>query len=238
MKRFFSIFLCVFLLLTLVVPASAGNIVILNYEPWLFFYDLVDCDENYNIWLGMYSYGGSEELYPIHVDEDDYNAKLLASQAPDESITEITDVVQPEPIESDLSDRDSVSSDIHSESDSGYLETVALSPGSESSLAQSPVLAVSNVPTSGQSYILPEVVNIEYAPDAPAGSLLSVLYGLLGKPITSYTYHVRTSSSSSNPDGYIVQPLDYDANWLASLALLLVVLFCVFKAGGALLCKA
>lgn len=238
MKRFFSIFLCVFLLLTLALPASAGNVVILNYEPWLFFYDLVDCDENYNIWLGMYSYGGSEELYPIHVDEDDYNAKLLASQAPDESVTEITDVVQLEPVESDLSDRDTISSDIHSESDSGYLQAAALSPGSQSSLAQSPVMAVTTVPTSGQSYILPQVVNIEYAPDAPAGSLLSVLYGLLGKPITSYTYRVRTSSSSSNPDGYLVQQLDYDANWLASLVLLLVVLFCIFKAGGALLCKA
>lgn len=99
-------------------------------------------------------------------------------------------------------------------------------------------MAISTVPTSGQSYILPEVVNIEYAPDAPAGSLLSVLYGLLGKPITSYTYRVRTSSSSSNPEGYLVQQLDYDANWLASLVLLLVVLFCIFKAGGALLCKA
>lgn len=67
MRRFFSIFLCVFLLLTLALPAFAGNVVILNYEPWLFFYDLEACDENYNIWLGMYSYGGSEELYPIHV---------------------------------------------------------------------------------------------------------------------------------------------------------------------------
>lgn len=237
MKRFFSIFLCVFLLLTLALPASAGNIVILNYEPWLFFYDLVACDENYNIWLGMYSYGGSEELYPIHVDEDDYNAKLLASETPNESVAEITDVIKPEPFESDLSNGDSVSSDIHSESDSGHLQTASISTGSEPSLAQSPVMAVTTVPTSGQSYILPEVVNIEYAPDAPAGSLLSVLYGLLGKPITSYTYRVRTSSSSSNPEGYLVQQLDYDANWLASLALLLVVLFCIFKAGGALLCK-
>lgn len=238
MRRFFCIFLCVLLLLTLSLSVFAGNIVILNYEPWLFFYDLEACDENYNIWLGMYSYGGSEELYPIHVDEDDYNAKLLASQAPDEPVAEITDVVQPEPIKSDLSDGDPVPSDLHSESDSGYLEAAAISPGSESSLAKSPVMAISNVPTSGQSYILPEVVNTEYAPDAPAGSLLSVLYGLLGKPITSYTYRVRTSSSSSNPDGYIVQQLDYDANWLASLALLIVVLFCIFKAGGALLCKA
>ena len=104
MRRFFSIFLCVFLLLTLALPAFAGNVVILNYEPWLFFYDLEACDENYNIWLGMYSYGGSEELYPIHVNEDDYNAKLLASQSPAESVSEITDVVKPESVEPDLSD--------------------------------------------------------------------------------------------------------------------------------------
>lgn len=58
------------------------------------------------------------------------------------------------------------------------------------------------------------------------------------KTIVSYTYRVRTSSSSSNPDGYLVQQLDYDANWIASLVLLIVVLFCIFKAGGALLCKA
>lgn len=238
MKQFFVICLSVLLICSLLLPASAGNIVILNYEPWLFFYDLEACDENYNIWLGMYSYGGSEELYPIHVDEDDYNAKLLASQAPDESFTEITDVVQPESDESTLSDGDSVPSDIHSESDSGYLQTAAISSGSESSLSQPSIMAVSTVPTNGQSYILPEVVNVEYAPDASSGSLLAVLYGLLGKPVTSYTYKVRTSSSSSGYDGYLVQQLDYDANWIASLVLLIVVLFCIFKAGGALLCKA
>ena len=81
MRRFFSIFLCVFLLLTLALPAFAGNVVILNYEPWLFFYDLEACDENYNIWLGMYSYGGSEELYPIHVNEDEENGKRRACQS-------------------------------------------------------------------------------------------------------------------------------------------------------------
>lgn len=237
MRRFFSIFLCVFLLLTLVLPAFAGNVVILNYEPWLFFYDLVACDENYNIWLGMYSYGGSEELYPIHVDEDDYNAKLLSSQAPDESITEITDVVQPEPVEPDLSDGDPVSSDLHSESDSGYLQAASLTSGTESSSPQSPLLAASSVPTSGLSYVQPELVKIEYAPDATSGTLLAVLYGLLGKPVTAYTYKVRTSYQSDYT-GYVTQQLDYDANWLASLALLIVVLFCIFKAGGALLCKA
>ena len=154
MKRFFVICLSVLLICSLLLPVSPGNVVILNYEPWLFFYDLVDCDENYNIWLGMYSYGGSEELYPIHVDEDDYNAKLLASETPDEPVAEITDVIKPEPVEFDLSDGDSVSADIHSESDSGYLQAAALSPGSQSSLAQSPVMAVTTVPTSGQSYKL------------------------------------------------------------------------------------
>ena len=237
MKRFFVICLSVLLICSLLLPVSAGNVVILNYEPWLFFYDLVDCDENYNIWLGMYSYGGSEELYPIHVDEDDYNAKLLASQAPDEPLTEITDVVQPESVEPDLSDGDPVSSDIHSESDSGYLEAASIASGTQSSGSQSPMLASASVPTSGLSYVQPELVKIDYAPDATSGTLLAVLYGLLGKPVTAYTYKVRTSYQSDYT-GYVTQQLDYDANWLASLVLLLVVLFCIFKAGGALLCKA
>lgn len=237
MKRFFVICLSVLLICSLLLPVSAGNVVILNYEPWLFFYDLVDCDENYNIWLGMYSYGGSEELYPIHVDEDDYNAKLLASETPDEPVAEITDVIKLEPGEFDLSDGDSVSADIHSESDSGYLQAAALSPGSQSSLAQSPMLASASVPTSGLSYVQPELIKIDYAPDATSGTLLAVLYGLLGKPVTAYTYKVRTSYQSDYT-GYVTQQLDYDANWLASLVLLIVVLFCIFKAGGALLCKA
>lgn len=236
MKRFFSIFLCVFLLLTLAIPVFAGNTIILMYEPWLFFYDLVDSEENHDIWLGMYSYGGSEELYPIHVNEDLYNEKLLASQLPDDESAD-SRVVESVTDQSSLSNGDSVSSDLHSESDSGYLETASFSTGSQSSVSQSPMLAAASVPTSGLSYIQPELVNIEYAPDATSGSLLAVLYGLLGKPVTAYTYKVRTSYQSDYT-GYITQQLDYDANWLASLALLIVVLFCIFKAGGALLCKA
>lgn len=236
MKRFLSIFLCVFLLLTLAIPAFAGNTIILMYEPWLFFYDLVDSDENHDIWLGMYSYGGSEELYPIHVNEDLYNEKLLASQLPDDESAD-SRIVESVPDQSSLSNGDSVSSDLHSESDLGYLETASFSTGSQSSGSQSPMLAAASVPTSGLSYIQPEIVNIEYAPDATSGTLLAVLYGLLGKPVTSYTYKVRTSYQSDYT-GYVTEQLDYDANWLASLALLIVVLFCIFKAGGALLCKA
>ena len=233
MKRFFSIFLCVFLLLTLALPAFAGNTIILTYEPWLFFYDLTDSDENHELWLGMYSYGGTEELYPIHIDEDLYNEKLLASQDSGDDESEASGDIEPDPDESVLPDGNIVSDDLHSESDSGYREAAVNATGSESSFSQ----YSASVPTSSQSYIQPEVVSVEYAPDASSGSLLAVLYGLLGKPVTSYTYKVQTGYNNSQT-GYITQQLDYDANWLASVVLLMVVLFCIFKAGGALLCKA
>ena len=236
MRRFFCIFLCVLLLLTFALPAFAGNTIILMYEPWLFFYDLVESEENHDIWLGMYSYGGSEDLYPIHVNEDLYNEKLLASQLPDNESAD-SRVVESVADQSSLSNGDSVPSDLHSESDSGHLEAASFTSGAESSGAQSPMLAAASVPTSGLSYVQPELVKVEYAPDATSGSLLAVLYGLLGKPVTAYTYKVRTSYQSDYT-GYVTQQLDYDANWLASLALLIVVLFCIFKAGGALLCKA
>lgn len=235
MRRFFCIFLCVFLLLTLAIPAFAGNTIILMYEPWLFFYDLVDSEENHELWLGMYSYGGSEELYPIHIYEDLYNEKLLASQRSDDE-SENSRVIESVPDQFSLSDGDSVPADLHSESDSGHLDAASFTSGTESSGSQSPMLAAASVPTSGLSYVQPELVNIEYAPDATSGTLLAVLYGLLGKPVTAYTYKVRTSYQSDYT-GYVTEQLDYDANWLASLALLIVVLFCIFKAGGALLCK-
>ncbi len=236
MKRFFCIFLCVFLMLTLALPAFAGNTIILMYEPWLFFYDLVESEENYDIWLGMYSYGESEELYPIHVDEDLYNEKLLASQLLDYEPADPR-FVESVPDQSSLSNGDSVPADLHSESDSGHMEAASFSSGTQSSGSQSPMLAAASVPSSGVSFIQPELIKIDYAPDATSGTLLAVLYGLLGKPVTAYTYKVRTSYQSDYT-GYVTQHFDYDANWLASLALLIVVLFCIFKAGGALLCKA
>lgn len=235
MRRFFPIFLCVFLLIILAIPAFAGNTIILMYEPWLFFYDLVDSVENHDIWLGMYSYGGSEELYPIHISEDLYNEKLLASERSNVE-SENTGIIESVPDQSTLFDRDFVPADFYSESDTRYFQASSFSTGAQSSGSQSSMLESANVPTSGLSYIQPELVKIEYAPDASSGTLLAVLYRFLGKPVTAYTYMIRTSYQSDYT-GYITLQLDYDANWLASLALLLVVLFCIFKAGGALLCK-
>lgn len=98
------------------------------------------------------------------------------------------------------------------------------------------LLSANPVPDSGSSYTQPTLVATEYAPDAESGTLLSVIYGLLGKPVKSYTY----SYQNSYQNGYTVyklELLDYDINWLASFFLLCLVIFCVFKAGGALLSK-
>ena len=233
-KRFFSVFLCVFLLVCLCVPAFAVNMIRLEYQAWIWFYDLVDNTENYDLWFGMYSYGGDQSILPIDVSEDEYNAR--------KQVDIVNDIESETPLQSDTveSADDSVDSDsvvpVDSESDAD-IPVSSESVRAVASASESPVLLAANVPTSGQSYIKPEVVSVEYAPDASAGSLLSVLYGLLGKPVVSYTYEVQTSYNNSQI-GYVTQHLEYDSNWLASLVLLLVVVFCIFKAGGALISKA
>lgn len=233
-KRFFSVFLCVFLLVCLCVPAFAVNMIRLEYQNWIWFYDLVDNSENYDLWFGMYSYGGDQSILPIDVSEDEYNAR--------KQIDIVNDIESEAPSESDTSESDNDFFDSgsvlypDSESDSNF----SLSPetaGTVAGTSKSPVLLAENVPTSGQSYIQPELVSVEFAPDASTGSLLSVLYNLLGKPIVSYTYKIQSSYDNSRV-GYVTQHLEYDSNWLASLVLLLVVVFCIFKAGGALISKA
>lgn len=206
----------------------------LEYQDWIWFYDLVDNTENYDLWFGMYSYGGDQSILPIDVSEDEYNARKQVD------IVNNTESEAPSESDSSESDNDSFDSGSvfypDSESDSNF----SLSPETARTVAgtsKSPVLLAENVPTSGQSYIQPEMVSVEYAPDASSGSLLSVLYNLLGKPIVSYTYKIQSSYDNSRV-GYVTQHLEYDSNWLASLFLLLVVVFCIFKAGGALISKA
>lgn len=233
-KRFFSVFLCVFLLVCLCVPAFAVNMTRLEYQDWIWFYDLVDNSENYDLWFGMYSYGGDQSILPIDVSEDEYNAR--------KQIDIVNDIESEAPSESDTSEPDNASFDSGSViyPDSEFDSDFSLSPetaGQVAGSSKSPVLLADNVPTSGQSYIQPEMVSVEYAPDASSGSLLSVLYNLLGKPIVSYTYKIQSSYDNSRV-GYVTQHLGYDSNWLASLVLLLVVVFCIFKAGGALISKA
>lgn len=232
-KRFFSVFLCVFLLVCLCVPSFAVNMIRLEYQDWIWFYDLVDNSENYDLWFGMYSYGGDQSILPIDVSEDEYNAR--------KQVDIVNDIESEAPSESDTSEFDNDSFDSGSVfyPDSEFDSNFSLSPeaaGQVAGTSKSSVLLAENVPTSGQSYIQPEMVFVEYAPDASSGSLLSVLYNLLGKPIVSYTYKIQSSYDNSRV-GYVTQHLEYDSNWLASLVLLLVVVFCIFKAGGALISK-
>lgn len=233
-KRFFSVFLCVFLLVCLCVPVFAVNMIRLEYQDWLWFYDLVDNTENHDLWFGMYSYGGDQSILPIDVSEDEYNARKQVDIVND---TESETLVQSNADESadDSADSDSFVPD-DSESDSD-LPVSSETVGTVAGASESPVFLAANVPTSGTSYTQPEMVHVEYAPDASDGSLLSVLYGLLGKPVVSYTYKVQTNYNNSQY-GYVTEHLDYDSNWVCSLVLLLVVVFCIFKAGGALISKA
>lgn len=233
-KRFISVFLCIFLLVCLCIPAFAVNIIRLEYQDWLWFYDILDTEDNYSLWFDMYSYGGEQIILPIDVNEDEYNAKR-ALDAFNDSESETPSEFDPSESDNDSFDSGSVLYP-DSESDSNF----SLSPetvGQVAGTSKSPVLLAENVPTSGQSYIQPEMVYVGYAPDASSGSLLSVLYNLLGKPIVSYTYKIQSSYDNSRV-GYVTQHLEYDSNWLASLVLLLVVVFCIFKAGGALISKA
>lgn len=233
-KFFFSVFLCVVLLVCLCVPAFAVNMIRLEYQDWIWFYDLVDNSENYDLWFGMYSYGGDQSILPIDVSEEEYNAR--------KQVDIVNDIESEAPSEFDTSESDNDFSDSgsvlypDSESDSNF-SLSSETAGTVAGTSKSPVLLAENVPTSGQSYIQPEMVSVEYAPDASTGSLLSVLYNLLGKPIVSYTYKIQSSYDNSRV-GYVTQHLEYDSNWLASLVLLLVVVFCIFKAGGALISKA
>lgn len=233
-KRFFSVFLCVFLLVCLCIPAFAVNMIRLEYQDWLWFYDILDTEDNYALWFDMYSYGGEQLILPIDVNEDEYNAKL-AFDAVNDAESEAPSEFDPSESDNDTDDSDSV---LYPDSESDTdIPVSSEAVRAVSSASESPALLAANVPTSGQSYIQPQVVSVEYAPDASDGSLLSVLYGLLGKPVVSYTYKVQTSYNNSQI-GYVTQHLEYDSNWLASIVLLLVVVFCIFKAGGALISKA
>lgn len=117
-KRFFSVFLCVFLLVCLCVPAFAVNMIRLEYQDWLWFYDILDTEDNYALWFDMYSYGGEQLILPIDVNEDEYNAKL--------SFDAVNDSESEVPSESDTSESDNDSSDSGSvlypdlESDSNF----------------------------------------------------------------------------------------------------------------------
>lgn len=112
------------------------------------------------------------------------------------------------------------------------LETSTLSPLSPSAST----FSVAEFPSNGSAYSDPVLVQTEYVPDADSGTLLSVLYGLFGKPVRAYHYSYKTSSDSSRI-GYKVVEQDCDVAWCSQVIIFILVLWCVMKVGGALICK-
>ena len=223
--KFFSVFLIVFLLIfVFVLPVTAtGELYMLSYTEWLSYYGLAHSDLNLTEWQSQFDGSNISSDYPIYIGVDEYNAWYSANPAAASSNSSFDDSAVP--ASGSLSEIEEVAS-------------VSLDKGSNiNSLPDSGSrYALQNVPTSGISYVEPVLVTTTYVPDAEPGTLLSVLYSFLGKPVQSYTWRVQTSSDY-NKTGYITESLEYDAGWCASVILLLLFVFCLFKLGGGLLCK-
>lgn len=113
------------------------------------------------------------------------------------------------------------------------------SPASSASLSPSSsplsLASLEEFPSSGSAYSDPTLVLTEYVPDADEGTLLSVLYGLFGKPVRAYHYSYQSGSNSYTQ--YRVVQQNYDAAWCSQVIIFILVLWCVMKVGGALICK-
>ena len=97
------------------------------------------------------------------------------------------------------------------------------------------VASLEEFPSSGSAYSDPTLVRTEYVPDADSGTLLSVLYGLFGKPVRAYHYSYQSGSNSYTQ--YRVVQQDCDVAWCSQVIIFILVLWCVLKVGGALICK-
>lgn len=204
------------------IPVSAAT-VRLSFDEWLEFYNLPDSPDNLGLYQALSNGIIVETNAPLDISEDIYDEfKNSGSTAPNSDDNDLS-VDSGLPV-SDLADLSSVS----------VPDLSAQSESSDSSIA---LMSLQPVPTSGQSYVLPELVETEYAPDAESGTLTAAIYSLIGKPVRSYTYKVRTSTSSSGYDGYVMEVLDFDLGWCGSFLMLLLVVYCIFKVGGGLLCK-
>ena len=105
---------------------------------------------------------------------------------------------------------------------------------SESSVA---VLAVEEFPSNNTAYTDPTLIKTEYVPDADEGTLLSVLYDLFGKPVRAYHYSFQSGYNSNSYTNYKVVEQDVDVAWCSQVIIFILVLWCVMKVGGALICK-
>lgn len=260
-SRFLILAFVLVALLSCFVPAFAAepysDYVELTYWEWLHCYKLCDCEDHYNEYIGIKTCNaGDSPLVPVVIPYETYTAFYDGSVNPERNF-EIKQELDTRGIEYDES-RFALGDFVNSYSNlnlgamlTDYISKEAIASLAKGAVADakaeaalssnsddSPVLyaAAQPVPDSGTAYSKPVLVDTEYAPDATEGTLLSVIYGLLGKPVKSYTYSY-VSSYNNSQTVYKLELLDYDINWIASFLLLCAVIICIFKAGGALLCK-
>lgn len=91
----------------------------------------------------------------------------------------------------------------------------------------------SSVPTDDMQYVGSQLLSLSPVTPSNTSGLKSVLVGLLGNYDTIVTVH-QYQSSSSGYSSYVtdVQP---DFVWLTGAAFLLLLIYCLFRLGGALI---
>lgn len=112
------------------------------------------------------------------------------------------------------------------------LEASALSASS----SEVALFSVEEFPSNNTAYTDPTLIRTEYVPDADEGTLLSVLYDLFGKPVRAYHYSYQGNYQNSYTQYKVVEQ-DYDVAWCFQVIIFILVLWCVMKVGGALICK-
>lgn len=117
-----------------------------------------------------------------------------------------------------------------SETETSVEAVSLLSDASALSLA-----SVTEFPSNNTAYSNPTLVSTEYVPDAETGTLLEILYSLFGKPVRAYHYSYQSSSNGYTQ--YKVVEQDCDVAWCSQVIIFILVLWCVMKVGGALICK-
>lgn len=122
-------------------------------------------------------------------------------------------------------------------SDSSVLEEASTVEASALSLDASALslASVTEFPSNNTAYTDPSLVKTEYVPDAESGTLLEILYNLFGKPVRAYHYSYQSSNSGYTQ--YKVVEQDCDVAWCSQVIIFILVLWCVLKVGGALICK-
>ena len=114
-------------------------------------------------------------------------------------------------------------------------ESSVATPSLSPSYSSASTFSLQEFPSNNSAYSDPVLVRTEYVPDADQGTLLSVLYGLFGKPVRAYHYSYQSGSNSYTR--YSVVQQDYDVAWCSQVIIFILVLWCVMKVGGALICK-